>query len=88
MNYQMRKKDPRFPANNNFATWDANIVKRVMKNELEFKFSVSDILKQSRGYNRSFSSYSFTESYYNTLTRYWLFTVTWNISKNGKPATF
>ena len=88
MNYQMRKKDPRFPANNNFATWDANLVKRVMKNELEFKFSVSDILKQSRGYNRSFNSYSFTESYYNTLTRYWLFTVTWNISKNGKPASF
>lgn len=88
MNYQMRKKDPRFPANNNYATWDANLIKRVMKNELEFKISVFDILNQSRGYNRSFSSYSFTETYYNTLTRYWLFTVTWNISKNGKPASF
>jgi hypothetical protein len=88
MNYQMRKKDPRFPANNNYATWDANLVKRVLKNELEFKLSVFDILNQSRGYNRSFSSYSFTETYYNTLTRYWLFTITWNISKNGKPASF
>lgn len=88
MNYQMRKKDPRFPANNSYATWDANLIKRVMKNELEFKISVFDILNQSRGYNRSFSSYSFTETYYNTLTRYWLFTVTWNISKNGKPASF
>ncbi|MGZ5219471.1 MAG: outer membrane beta-barrel family protein [Chitinophagaceae bacterium] len=88
INYQVRKKDPRFPANNNFTTWNANVIKRVLKNELEFKFGVYDILNQNRGYNRSFNSYSFTESYYNTLKRYWLFTVTWNISKNGKPATF
>ena len=88
INYQMRQKDPRFPANNNFTTWNANVIKRVMKNELEFKFGVYDILNQNRGYNRSFSSYNFTESYYNTLKRYWLFTLTWNISKNGKPASF
>ncbi|MGZ8525400.1 MAG: outer membrane beta-barrel family protein [Chitinophagaceae bacterium] len=88
INYQVRKKDPRFPANNNFTTWNANVIKRVLKNELEFKFGVYDILNQNRGYNRSFNSYSFTESYYNTLKRYWLFTVTWHISKNGKPATF
>jgi hypothetical protein len=88
INYQVRQKDPRFPANNSFTTWNANVIKRVMKNELEFKFGVYDILNQNRGYNRSFSSYNFTESYYNTLKRYWLFTLTWNISKNGKPASF
>ncbi len=88
INFQMRQKDPRFPANNSYTTWNANVIKRVMKNELEFKFGVYDILNQNRGYNRSFSSYNFTESYYNTLKRYWLFTITWNISKNGKPASF
>lgn len=88
INYQVRQKDPRFPANNSFTTWNANVTKRIMKNELEFKFGVYDILNQNRGYNRSFSSYNFTESYYNTLKRYWLFTLTWNISKNGKPARF
>jgi hypothetical protein len=88
INYQVRQKDPRFPTNNSFTTWNANVIKRVMKNELEFKFGVYDILNQNRGYNRSFSSYNFTESYYNTLKRYWLFTLTWNISKNGKPASF
>ena len=81
----MRQKDPRFPADNNFTTWNANVIKRILKNEMEFKFGVYDILNQNRGYNRSFSSYSFTESYYNTLKRFWLLTVTWNISKNGKP---
>jgi len=88
VNYQARQKDPRFPANNSFTTWNAHVIKRIMKNELEFKFGVYDILNQNRGYNRSFNSYSFTETYYNTLKRYWLFTMTWNISKNGKPAGF
>ncbi len=88
INFQARQKDPRFPANNNFTTWNASLIKRVMKNELEFKVAVYDILNQNRGYNRSFNSYSFTESYYNTLKRFWMLSVTWNISKNGKPAGF
>ncbi len=88
INYQMRQKDPRFPANNSYATWNASLVKRILKNQLEFKAGIYDILNQNRGYNRSFSSYNFTESYYNTLKRFWLLTITWNISKNGKPAGF
>lgn len=88
INFESRQKDPRFPANNNFTTWNSYVTKRVMKNELELKLGVYDILNQNRGYNRSFNSYSFTETYYNTLKRYWLLTVTWNISKNGKPASF
>jgi hypothetical protein len=89
LNFQLRQKDPRFPTNNSFTTWNANLVKRIMKNnDLEFKFSVYDILNQNRGYNRNFSSYSFTESYFNTLKRFWLVSITWNISKNGKPASF
>ncbi|MEP7372676.1 MAG: outer membrane beta-barrel family protein [Chitinophagaceae bacterium] len=88
VNYQARQKDPRFPANNNFTTWNASLTKRILKNELEFKIGLYDILNQNRGYNRSFNSYSFTESYYNTLKRFWLLTLTWNISKNGKPSGF
>jgi len=65
-----------------------DITKRFFKgNDLEVKFGVYDILNQNRGFSRSFSSYSFTESYYTTLRRFWLLTLTWNISKNGKPAT-
>jgi hypothetical protein len=86
-NFQVRQKDPRFSQNNNFTTWNANVLKRFHKDEFELKFGVYDILDQNRGYQRNFNSYSFTETFHNTLRRFWLLTFTWNISKNGKPTT-
>jgi outer membrane receptor protein involved in Fe transport len=84
---QFRQKDPRFPANNNYTIWNANISKRFLKEDkLEIKFSLNDILDQNRGYQRNFDSYSFTETYYQTLRRFWLVSAVWNLSKNGKPA--
>lgn len=88
-NMQIRQKDPRFTQDNNFTTWNASLVKRLLKdNQLELKIGVYDILNQNRGYGRNFNSYSFNESYYTTLRRFWLFTVTWNISKNGKAPSW
>jgi hypothetical protein len=87
-NAQIRKKDPRFTKNNNFTTWNASIIKRFLKdNKLEAKVGIYDILDQNRGYQRNFNSYSFTESYYTTLRRFWMVTLTYNISKNGKPVS-
>ena len=84
---QLREKDPRFPDANSFTTWNGYILKRFFKeNQFELKLQVYDILNENRGYNRNFSSYSYTETYYETLQRFWLLTATWNISKNGKPA--
>jgi len=84
---QVREKDPRFPDANSFTTWNGYIIKRFFKeNQFELKFQVNDILNENRGYSRNFSSYSYTETYYETLQRFWLVTATWNISKNGKPA--
>ena len=88
LNLQLRQKDPRFTQNNNFTTWNAAVTKRMLKeNKLEISIGIYDILNENRGYQRNFNSYSFTESYYNTLRRFWLLTLTWNISKNGKPAS-
>jgi hypothetical protein len=88
LNTQIRQKDPRYTQNNNFTTWNASVIKRFLKdNKLEVKLGIYDILNQNRGYNRDFDSYSFTESYFTTLQRFWLLTLTWNISKNGKPAS-
>lgn len=85
---EYRQKDPRFTTNNNFTIWNMDVTRRFFKNnDLEVKFSVNDILNQNRGFDRNFNSYSFTESYYTTLKRFWLVTLVWNISKNGKPAT-
>ncbi len=84
---QFRQKDPRFSNSTNFTNWNASVLKRFMKEDkLEIKLSVMDLLNQNRGYDRNFDSYSFTETYYNTLRRFWLLSATWNISKNGKPA--
>jgi hypothetical protein len=85
VNFQIRQKDPRFTQKTNFAKWNAGITKLLFKDVFEVKASVNDILDQNRGYQRNFSSSSFTESYHLTLRRFWLLTLTWNISKNGKP---
>lgn len=88
MNFQLREKDPRFTQNNSYTTWNASIIKRFMKgNDLEVKLNVYDVLNQNKGYNRNFNSYSFTETHYTTLRRFWLVSLIWNISKNGKPVT-
>lgn len=87
-NIQIRQKDTRFPTNNNITNWNAALTKRFFKdNSFEVSLSINDILNQNKGYNRNFSSYNFTESYYTTLQRFWLLTLRWNISKNGKPAS-
>ena len=87
LNLQLRQKDPRFPANNNYTTWNMTAIKRFFKDQFDVSFGVFDILNQNKGYQRDFNSYSYTESYYTTLKRFWLLTLTWNISKNGKPAS-
>ena len=87
INSEFRQKDPRFNQNNNYTKLNASFTKRFLKdNQLELKLSVNDILDQNRGYQRNFDSFSFTETFNNTLRRFWLITATWNISKNGKPA--
>jgi hypothetical protein len=88
LNFQMRQKDPKFTQNNNFTTWNAYVMKRLFKDEWELRFSVNDILNQNKGYQRNFNSSSFTETYYNTLKRFFLLSLAWNFSKNGKPASF
>lgn len=83
-NFNYRQKDPRFPQNNNYTKWNADIKKYVYKKELSVKLGINDILNQGRGYERNFSTYKFTESYFNTLKRYWLLTLTWEFTHNKK----
>ncbi|MES2891073.1 MAG: outer membrane beta-barrel family protein [Bacteroidota bacterium] len=87
MNIEVRQKDPRFPANNNYVLWNASLKKKFMDNKLEAEFGVNDILNQNRGFQRNFNSSSFTETYYNTMRRYWMMTVTWNFNSSGAKPT-
>ncbi len=86
-NINFRQKDPRLTKNNNYIRWNADIKKYVYKKELSLKFGINDILNQNRGYENNFSTYKFTESYFNTLKRYWLLTFTWEFTHNQKQST-
>lgn len=86
-NFNWRQKDPRFAQNNNYTTLNASVKQFLYKKELAIKLSVNDILNQNRGYNRSFSTYKFTESYYRTLRRYWLLSVIWEFNHQKKIKT-
>ncbi|MCX6314443.1 MAG: outer membrane beta-barrel protein [Sphingobacteriales bacterium] len=80
--YEARQKDPRFPTKNNYTLWNAMLSRKFVKDKLELGLFVSDILNQNRGFDRNFSDYRYTESYYNTLKRYCMLNLTWNFSKN------
>lgn len=83
----LRQKDSRFPTNNNFVFWNAELIKWVYKKEFQVKFAVNDILNQKNGYSRNFNSYSFTETYNTILRRHFLVGFVWNFTKmNGGAA--
>lgn len=83
-NVNYRERNERFPANNDYAKLNANIKRFLYKKELSLTFSVIDIFNQNRGYTNSFTSYKFTESYFNTLRRYWLLSLTWEFNHQQK----
>lgn len=65
---------------------NASVRKVVSKNDQwEIKASVNDIFNQNLGINRNASSNFITETTNQTIQRYFLFSLIWNFSKNGKP---
>lgn len=87
INFTAKEIDPRFPAKNKFTIWNAALKRNIFKDVLEASVSVNDILNERRGYDRSFNEYRYSETFYNTLKRFWMLTLTWNFSKNGKPTS-
>lgn len=65
---------------------NASARKVISKNDQwEIKASVNDLFNQNLGINRNASSNFITESTNQTIQRYFLFSLIWNFSKNGKP---
>ncbi len=87
LNFRAKQNDPRFPAKNKFTLWNASLKRFIFKEALEASFSVNDILNDNRGYERTFNDYRYTETFYKTLQRFWMVSLTWNFSKNGKPTS-
>ena len=87
LRFHAKKKDPRFPAKNEYTLWNASLKRSLFKEALEASLSVNDILNENRGYERNFYNNQYTETYYNTLKRFWMFTLTWNFNKNHPKST-
>lgn len=86
IDWALRETTPIFTTNNNVIRWNASISRKFGKgDQLELRASVEDILNQNLGYNRNASSYTITETRYNTIRRHGLFSLIWNF-KNS-PAT-
>ena len=86
VNFQAKQNDPRFPAKNQYTLWNASLKRNIFKEVLEASLSVNDILNENRGYDRNFYNNQYTETYYTTLKRYWMLSLTWNFNKNhAKP---
>jgi hypothetical protein len=66
---------------------NASARKIISKNDQwEIKASVNDLFNQNLGINRNASSNFITETTNQTIQRYFLFSLIWNFSKNGKPS--
>lgn len=79
----LRQKTDVFDVNRNVVQWDANIVKKLLKNSnLEFKFAVFDILNQNVGFRRTVNTNIISENSFNTLRRRFMIGMQYNISKN------
>jgi hypothetical protein len=79
----VRQKTDVFDVNRNAVKWDANIVRKFLKNNnLEIKLAVFDILDQNIGFRRTATSNIVTENNFLTLRRLWMIGVQYSITKN------
>ncbi len=79
LDYDFRPAVDPYPDNFNRFIWDAYLSKRILpKKNLELRFQVWDLLNQNQGYNRTSSNNYNSETYYNTLKRYWMVGAVWN----------
>ncbi|WP_188748129.1 outer membrane beta-barrel family protein [Parapedobacter defluvii] len=63
---------------------DASVSKKFLKDEtLRFSVGVNDLFNQNKGFSRYANNNMFTQNSYTTITRYVMFSLTWDFSKMG-----
>lgn len=66
---------------------DASVSKKFLKDEtLRFSVGVNDLLNQNIGFNRFANNTIITQNSYTTITRYLMFSLTWDFNKMGGGA--
>jgi outer membrane receptor protein involved in Fe transport len=85
-NYEWRQKTSVFDQNNNVALWNMSAKRKLFdKKDIWLGVTVNDLLNQNVGFNRQITSNFVTEQNWLVVRQYWLVTLVWNFSKNGKP---
>jgi len=83
----LRQKTLQFQNRNNTALLSAWIGKKFLKNDvLQFRAAGNDLLNQNIGFNRTVNSNFISQNTYNTIKRYFMFSVVWNFTKAGTSA--
>lgn len=83
---QFRQKTAAFPKNNNVIRWNAQVERKILKDDAaKIRISAFDLLNQNMGFERDISSNFISERTYDTFRRYFMVSLVWNFSKNGKP---
>ncbi|MDE3235873.1 MAG: TonB-dependent receptor [Bacteroidota bacterium] len=86
-NITIFEKTSVFTANSDIYLINASVKKTFSKNEnWEIKLSVNDLLNQNQGITRNVTSNFISQTQQQTIQRYFMFSVTYNFSKNGKPS--
>lgn len=67
---------------------NASLTKAFFKQEsLKFMVSANDILNQNQGFRRYASANTITQTSYNNISRYFMFSLIWDFNKMGGPTT-
>lgn len=85
---ELRQKTELFSGNNNITIWNIYISRKIFKGDKsQLRFTAFDILNQRRNYERDISSNTITETGYQQLSQYFLFSFIWNFNKGGAAIT-
>lgn len=83
-NYRYTPKSASFNESNEQMIINASISKSFFKkNDLTAMVKGNDLLNQNRGFNRYASGNSITQTSYNSISRYFMFSLIWDFNKMG-----
>ena len=82
------QKTPLFANNSNVYLVNSSLKKTFGKSDkLEMKVAINDIFNQNQNIDRNISTNFITETIRQNIQRFWMFTIAYNFSKNGKPTS-
>lgn len=80
------QKTALFANNSNVYLVNSSLKKTFGKSDkLEMKVAINDIFNQNQNIDRNISTNFITETIRQNIQRFWMFTIAYNFSKNGKP---